>query len=321
MEDQRLRVALGNLTPDHIKKFSFSDTHCCMQEDAPNLMSLFDDLVNISDRQTETDPPNISDPAATEKRVRKRHRREVMAASILANQTSQRFNLLQGIITYTLYSFKVPKRVITILNHLGVCVSYPSLLVALRNNAKVILSNLRNICTHGEAILISFDNLNRANNVRDQRVFNEGSFTTSTAGYVVRPHQRYPMLTELDRRYQDVEDLTVRDFLPSLHDQSHMQLAFASCIFSTLKSFAHHHSIIMPAMTFPMPQIYPLDAEICNEITSLRVYDLNEAVINDMIQILYKIESDIGLTAQQRQHNVLSFRGDFLTVRQDRYLD
>ena len=51
------------------------------------------------------------------------------------------------------------------------------------------------------------------------------------------------------------------------------------------------------------------------------MYDINKAVINHMIQILYRIERDIGVTAQQRQHNVLSFRGDFLTVRQDRYLE
>jgi len=121
--------------------------------------------------------------------------------------------------------------------------------------------------------------------------------------------------------YQDVEDLMVRDFIPSLHDQSNMQLAFASCIFSALKSFAYHHGIILPAMTFLLPQVYPLDAEICNEISSLPVYDLNEVVINHMIQILYRIERDIGVTAQQRQHNVLSFRGDFLTIRQDSYLE
>ena len=98
-----------------------------------------------------------------------------------------------------------------------------------------------------------------------------------------------------------------------------MESAFWSMIWDTIRTFTKDNDVNVPPLNYPMPSLFQLDHKDRPEIMTLPVYDLNEGIINEMIQIIYKIQGDIGLSSEQVQHNVISFNGDFMTVRNDRY--
>jgi len=317
LSNRSFKVRLESFKHENIQSFSFGDLYTRMEHDAPNLVELVSIL--ISSRPSKENKKD-SDEDLTRK-LRKKQRRIVVALSILANETSQHFNILQNIIAFLLFSSKVPKRIIAILNHLGLSASYSGLQKAINSGANAIMERLRNICSHGEAIWVSFDNLTCAANVRDQRLFNQGDFLTYTAGYVVRPHPSIarPMFTQADRHYDRVTELNVLDFIPSAEDRTHLFEAFESMIYQALKGFLSDDDIKLPKSKFSMPKIFELDPQNRPEIITLPTYDLDEGVIAELIKILEKIQSDIGLSPDQVKQNLLFYKGDFLTVRQNRY--
>ena len=284
-----------------------------MAHDIPNLIALVDLLVSSRPSKEKSVDP--------EKEKRKRKRRIVVAIFVLANETSQHFNLFQNIIAYLLFASKVPKRTIAILNRLGISASYGGLRKAIDSSAKSILNRLHKICSHGEAIWVSFDNLTCAANVRDQRLINQADYLTYTTGYVVRPHPNVarPMFTHSDRHYERARELNVIDFVPSSEDRRHITKAFEFMIYTVTKGFFGYDNIEIPKGDFAMPRIFPLDPQNKPEIITLPTYDLNEGVMSELIQILNKIQSHIGLTPEQVKRNILLFKGDFMTVRQNRY--
>jgi len=78
--------------------------------------------------------------------------------------------------------------------------------------------------------------------------------------------------------------------------------------------FLAYDSIKLPQSNFSMPKIFQLDPQNQPEIITLPMYDLNEDVIAELIKILEKIQSDIGLSPDQVKQNVLLYKGDFMMV-------
>ena len=127
------------------------------------------------------------------------------------------------------------------------------------------------------------------------------------------------MFTHADRHYDRVTELNVLDFIPSAADRTHLSAAFESMIYKAVKGFLTHDGINLPKSNFSMPKIFQLDPQNQPEIITLQTYDLNKGVIAELIKILEKIQSDIGLSSNQTKGNVLLYKGDFMTVRQNRY--
>ena len=127
------------------------------------------------------------------------------------------------------------------------------------------------------------------------------------------------MFTHADRRYDRVTELNVLDFIPSAEDRTHLSAAFGSMIYEVVKRFLAYDGIKLPKSDFSMPKLFELDLQNQPEIITLPTYDLNEGVIAELIKILEKIQSDIGVSHDQVKQNVLLYKGYFMTVRQNRY--
>ena len=317
LDNKSFKIPIETYNQENILAFSFDDLYDKMEKDAPNIIALTNLLISSPRHKWQTEDTEEQKNL----KLRKQKRRAVVAICVLANETSQQFNVLQNIIAYHLFASKVPKRTIAILNHLGISASYTSLLKAIGNSAKEILKKLRNVCSHGEAIWISFDNLTCAANVRDQRLINQSDYLTYTAGYVVRPHidLARPMFTRADRLYDRVRQLNVIDFVPSAEQRRYLTEAFESMIYTTAKEYFGHHKIKLPKANFAMPNICPLDPQKRPEIITLPTYDLNEGVMSELIKILDEIQLDVGMTPEQVKRNLVLYKGDFMTVRQNRY--
>lgn len=256
-----------------------------------------------------------------QKKIRKRERAIVVVVSVLANETTNRFNAIQAIVGFLLYASKVPKRVIAILNHLGVSVSYSGIRDAVRANGKALRDRLRRLGAIGEAFWFSYDNCTQSHHTRDDTVHHKTSYETSTVGYAVRPadSRARPMFTHADRDYGRVKDLSSKDILPDAADHNHMSAARRVLIYDVVRAYAKRGGVKVPQFGYVMPQIYQLDPRERSEIIGLPVKNLDEGQINDTIQILYEFQADMGMSSEQLQDKVINVKGDFATVRNARF--
>jgi hypothetical protein len=305
IKDSSFKIPLSSFGPDAVRSFSFEGLYQRLKIHAPTWIALLENLLHKDIDRTEVDH-------------RARRRRIVVCTCMLANKISREFNVLQGMAGYMLFASKVPKRVITDLNHLGVCSSYVNITEAVRTSAKVLRSTLKSMCSSGEAIWGSFDNLSFTAGVRDMGLANRRDTIIQTAGYVVRPFRKHQMFKRDDRKYHLAETLTAGDFIPSVEDTTYMDVAFRSMIANCIKDFAEQNNVNPPTLNFSMPEIYQLNHRERSEILTLPVYPHNEGIVNEMIKILEKIGADIGISEDQIKENIINFKGDFLTVRQDR---
>src|ERR1700736_5841512 len=313
------RKPLGKFSSEYIESFSFTAIYATLLQLAPCLFAL---LVAMTTRTTPK-PPKPGE------RVRKvyvdqqwRQRVVVFAIAILANLKNQKFNVVQGFTSFYLYASHTPKRVMAVLNHLGVCVSYSSLKIALSANGEACAARLRSVCKPGLAFFVSYDNLTKAVRVRDDRIHNHGGFITSVAGFVYVPPPDFsqPMFTPEDCDYRRFMELNPSHFGPTESDQKILQSAFASMIWEAVRSFLQGKNIKVPEINFPMKFIHPIEQSELPEIPTLPMYNLDEAKLDDAVQIHYSIQEDIGMTPEQVIGNIVPFRGDNLTCQQNRFV-
>ena len=66
-------------------------------------------------------------------------------------------------------------------------------------------------------------------------------------------------------------------------------------VFDVVKDFAKSVKLPVPDVDIPLPTVQPLDHTLMLEIHTLPLYDLNETLMDEIIQILYRIQEDIGL--------------------------
>ena len=99
-----------------------------------------------------------------------------------------------------------------------------------------------------------------------------------------------------------------------------MHQAFQSMLFDALQRFAKSRRIKIGDVRYPMPEIHQIDHRYPPRILTLPTYNLDESKIAETIDILNDIQEDIGLSDQQRGVSLILYKGDFMNVRNTRYL-
>jgi hypothetical protein len=87
-------------------------------------------------------------------------------------------------IGFWLQAMKVPKRAITVLNQLGVSVSYDSIRVSVRAVSHTAQKRMRNVVKAGRFFGICSDSLALPNNKKETTEMNRGSLDHCTTSYV-----------------------------------------------------------------------------------------------------------------------------------------
>jgi hypothetical protein len=134
-----IRMPLKDFSLEHVQSFNIETLYAGWRDKAPRLFSLFEGMASGKDsqdwpasavRSVDVSAGNINEKVR--KNYRRRCRHIVMAISGIGALSSHRINLVPGIISYFMYSCRVPKRVITILNKWGITVAYSSVHQAVR---------------------------------------------------------------------------------------------------------------------------------------------------------------------------------------------
>jgi len=297
---------------DYMSAFNFNDLHSAMRQSAPNLVGLLERLA-VPQRGV-----NIVSPTALPTKYR---RVVVMVIAVLAQTRNPSTNFVQAMFSIFLFASKVPKRVLGSLSHVGLCTSYSSVRSALKSAAADSRKRLRGLGAGEMAFITVFDNLTKQMNVRDRRLVNNPEFLTLTAGFVLLPpaSRSSPIFSRQDIRTDLISSLRACDFVPSDDDFGVMRQTVAALVASVVKDFASDFHIESSDLNFPMPDIFPIDASFTPEILPLPTYDKDEGIVHDMVDILYSIQSDVGLKEEQRRHSVSILGGDLATVANIRY--
>src|SRR6266496_3908072 len=125
-QTELFKIPLNAFSPSYVEDFTFDSIFTDMQERAPVLVHFIQQLCEKPRRgasdQIQDDDEDYEEfgPTGDEETRRLKHRAEqrhiTMALSILGNQLSRRFNVVQGRIGYYLYASKTSKSVISVLN-------------------------------------------------------------------------------------------------------------------------------------------------------------------------------------------------------------
>jgi hypothetical protein len=339
IEEPAFKKPMTKFSPEYIDTFSFADIYTQMDSIAPTLMRLFNRLTHRpakSAKQNGTSDPGgpaiectstggaePADPAATSavKQNRSKQRATVVALSILGNFRNQQFNVVQGVVGYFLYSSRVPKRAIGIMDRLGISCGYSSIRDALRSNREAIKEQLKLAAgASGKAFQACYDNLTRAAHVKSERIINRTGFIEAVGGFFHKPHAdlSHDMFTPEDCNYSRVSDLKAADLLPSEEDQRNLQSAFECMIAQALTQHAKEKGRPPPNLGFAMPSVIPLDRSKRPEIITLPMYLKNEAKLDDVVDLHHLMQNDLGLTDEQRTKRILMFAGDLKTSQMNR---
>jgi hypothetical protein len=250
------------------------------------------------------------------------HRIIATVLSTLANTRSQLFNVLQGRLGYYLYSNGVSKRVISLFNKLNLCPSYNGLLHAIKSSGGRTREKLAGLGRAGRPIQISYDNCTFTSSKRDLRINNYAGHHSYVAGYVVQSAEEksYPLFTKDDVNRDGIRDVRLADILPKADSGIATLEATRYMVSTSLISFAKDKGRTIARLDFEFPSRRRLNQLVRPTIMTLPTYPFDESVTNQLIECIYRIADDVGLTREQRVDGKVHFKGDLGTVDQNRYL-
>ena len=269
---------------------------------------------------------SLHPPKYYKRREKKQSLLMTVVICVLSYARSQKSNLLQSHVGYFLAASRTPKAVLEVLHRCGLSVKYETVTDTFRNVAKLSVEDLKKFASTFPSFFVSFDNANFYARVRDETLHNIAEMLNYTVGYVAfNPLSRVPRLfTRLDIDRTELMKITPIDIMPTLEDLRQQRRAFEVGIYDTLVKYCAVHlskaKETRPEMKpFKIPEIYRIPLQKL-KVFNLPTYDKNEAKIDEITEILRRIIKDLGYGWENLQDKIIMFKGDYLTVRNIRYL-
>jgi hypothetical protein len=259
-------------------------------------------------------------------------------------------------IGFWMQAMKVPKRAITVLNQLGVSVSYDSIRVAVRAVSHAALKRMRNVVKSGKFFGVCWDNLALPNNKKETTEMNRGSLDHCTTSYmyelVVPPPHDASSPADV-QAYEHImaalEDNTRRKRIgiprelvskvdPEYDSLQRMDFLFGKNIAEYwprvvtvhLSDFCYEifGPAAMAAFTIDgqrlerpsMPEdLYRIPRQK-SRIHPLKVFDIDESSIDGNAQVIEAIASELDIKLAQLNSSSIMITGDQMTTARVRSL-
>jgi hypothetical protein len=341
------RCPLSSFTIDRVSHFSLDHFQRDLNTAAPTLVSLLDSLILLPARQPTTSridsnpnprdpmsdwesddetPPSTSNGTLPEtktpslRKLALKRRALQMVMSVLLYGRSQKCNLIPGLLTYFLHSCRVPKRAIEALHQFGICVSYKSVVRGMKAIAKDSAVKLRDLAATFPPLFAYVDNMNFYSRVRDQRLDNRAEQQNYTVGYIgLNPCQPEQRMLFREVPTKNLRTLGAENLLPT---EDNLVIYGTNC-WATVSGVLHSYyggqldrQRVQPRRYMP---VFALSREPTTVFT-LPAYDLNEANINEMTEILQLVMQALGYKREDVANRTIPFSGDFLSTRNIRFI-
>jgi hypothetical protein len=360
MQSKSFRRPLSSFTIDRVSHFSLDHFQRDLNAVAPTLVSLLESLIRLparepttsrsdsnptprdplSDWESDEDPrdpmsdwesdeealpltSNTTLPETKTRSLRKlplKRRALQMVMSVLLYGRSQKSNLIPGLLSYFLHSCRVPKRALEALHQFGICVSYKSVVRGMKAIAKDSAIKLRDLAATFPPLFAYVDNMNFYSRVRDQRLDNRAEQQNYTVGYVgLNPCQPEQRMLFREVPTKNLRTLGAEDLLPT---EDNIVIYGTNC-WATVSAVLHsyyggqldRHSV----QPRPYMAVFRLSREPM-KIFTLPAYDLNEANIDEMTEVLQRVMQALGYKREDVANRTIPFSGDFLSTRNIRFI-
>jgi hypothetical protein len=209
-QDKQCHIGAKGVTPDFIRTFSFQSLGLRFAELAPSLWRMVCGLGDIDqdtvnqylhsppeqlerleeseedEHQPNGDAASRDAPGPNKKKYRAKEKvlAAIMAIAEIAFTRSRNCNAAQMMIGYYLFATRTGKRVMGVLNHLGICLSYDTVRRALQVNAgkvqALIAQRARN-----QPIALTYDNLTNKHHAATETLLNKSAMHCFTACGVI----------------------------------------------------------------------------------------------------------------------------------------
>jgi hypothetical protein len=333
-----LRQTAASFTMEQLLSFSLDSFRHQLQTTAPALLSFLGFLVfpssdtvevaepgfetDVYEEEEESQAPSIGELQATTspRKTRSRRLAVLMATSILLYARNQQINLLPGIMGYFLHCFRTPKRVIECVHRLGVVTGYEFITSGMKSIAKDAKVQLQELAAQFSPIFAFVDNMNFHARVRDQRLQNQAEQQNYTVGYVgLNPHPVGKQMLRREDPTNKLESLNAHHFLPTVNGnliiyRNHVWPGISKVLETYCRSSLQELGVEPCGYT----AIFPLPAEP-TKIFTLPAFDKNEAIIDEMTEVLRLVMEALGYTREQLKDRTMLFGGDYLSIRNIRY--
>ncbi|KAF8460194.1 hypothetical protein BDZ91DRAFT_833164 [Kalaharituber pfeilii] len=211
------RLAPVDLTPDHATNFDIEAIYRHHQVVAPVLHKVISALCLVNDQngdaEAEGDDPGLEDPeTVNSKQTAKISKKEIISTAVIAQMMfsrTNRANALQTMIGYYLAATNTSKNTISVLNYLGISISYSSIIKATSACAAASRIALRDAVAAGVAVGGFWDNMTMSQRVGEETTTNRHEFLNWTArgAWQLRPPTACPLEWEKSKGWEDLERL------------------------------------------------------------------------------------------------------------------
>lgn len=196
------KLGYKGISPANVADFSFSKLAYTYSDIAPLLWNLCCTLADVSVAEAHTflkkgrntdSLGDLDDDNESSESPQRKQRLKVLVATVaigvLAFGRSRNCNALQSIVGFYLYSTRTGKRPMGVCNHIGISVSYPTILEGLNYNAVANAESLRKRAANSP-LLVTYDNMTNHNKVTGETLFNKAHmycFTTAGVMFLRMP--------------------------------------------------------------------------------------------------------------------------------------
>jgi hypothetical protein len=206
-KDKACHIGSKGVSPEYIKAFRFQSVGLRFAELAPCLWRMICDLGDV-DRKTANEylrnPPDDFDmddldnerpdgadgpeappsAQAPKKMVKAKVLAAIMAIAQIVFTRSRNCNGVQMMIGYYLFSTRTGKRVMGVLNHLGISTSYETVRLALKGNADKVFASITKRVRR-EPFALTYDNLTNKHHAATETLLNKSSMQCFTAAGII----------------------------------------------------------------------------------------------------------------------------------------
>jgi hypothetical protein len=353
--DKQCHIGAKGVTPEFTNAFSFQSLGQRYAELAPSLWLTVSALADVDIKKANEylqsppedvarleesdgeDDENAEEGARTpKKKMKDKVLAVITAIAGIVFTRSRNCNASQMMLGYYLFATRTGKRVMGVLNHLGICTSYDTVRRALQGNAEKVQDLIIKRCRH-DPIALTYDNLTNKHHAASETLLNKSSMQSFTAAGVIFL-KLTPLLARRLGKDTDQSDkkpgLRVDQLLRPDPQWSSLKPGDIVNVHSDQKYFA---PIAKALMCRVIKKFFPKELKICedevgigpiqmpvlfkvppgkSDMHTLATLQIDESTIDGNLAVMESLATDqLGMTLEElAEGRMIPVSGDQMTV-------
>jgi hypothetical protein len=342
--DKQCHIGAKGVTPEFINAFSFQSLGLRYAELAPSLWltvcALGDVDMTKAKEYIQAPPEDVVDleddddveegDQTPKKKMKDKVLAVITAIAGIVFTRSRNCNASQMMLGYYLFATRTGKRVMGVLNHLGICTSYDTVRRALQGNAEKVQALIIKRCGQ-DPIALTYDNLTNKHNAASETLLNKSSMQCFTAAGVIflkltpslarrlsdeKPGLRSDRLLRADPEWSSLKP---GDIVNVQSDQKYFAPIAKALMCRVIKKFFPKELKISEDEVRISPMQMPVLHKVPpgkSDMQTLATMQIDESTIDGNLAVLESLATDqLGMTLEElAEGRMIPVSGDQMTV-------